>query len=193
MQVETYEEIEVDADGQEERDAEAIALIEQLGLEGQQRLLKKNEAGNTHRNVYPMMTSEQVFVFEQLFPQKTKVTDYAAGPIPVRVLQVVAHGREMFDRVEVWHKRVNDPDLKDPLLVGVNKEYSFETGYGRYLLARWGEALEPYPVLLELAAKRYRETLLSACRNAIALTESAPTSVLCSGSFENKLDIRLST
>jgi len=188
MQVETYEEIEVDAEtGTPECDEEAARLIAELGLTGQQELLCKDKDGKTSRNVYPMLTAEQMFVFSQLFPQKTSVERYKAGPIPVRVLQVVAHGRELFEKVEVWHKESTDVELKDPLLIGCIGDYDFQSHYKRFILARWGEALVPYSELVEIAAKRYREKFVAACQAAIAAVTHAPVHSLCSGKFTTEV------
>lgn len=141
MKIETYEiEPETLSDGSVETDEEAIKLIESMGLEGQQSLVKPAANGKAAvRTPYQQMTNEEVAVFKACFPVHDGVEKYSAGLIPTRCLQVAALGKDLFGHVEVWHERdVRDPD---PLLVGVNPG---ETSYGAkkyFLLARWGEEL----------------------------------------------------
>lgn len=187
MQVETYEVTEVDSVGTVECDQEAVALIEQLGLDGQKKLLKKGDDGTTTRCPYRKMTADEKFIYEKLMPRKTKLYDYSDGPIPVRVLQVAAHAVDLFEFVYVWHPE--NGDEKDPVLVGVNGE-EFSTQREFFILARWGEELAPLSELAKKAAAKYRETLKANCAKAIAeiktLVESldgTPDGALVSGDF----------
>jgi len=151
MQVETYE-IEEVAQETVEMTNEAKELIENLGLDGQKSLLQKTQRGEISRCPYREMTQVERFVFEQLCPQKTSVEAYAGGPIPVRVLQVLAHAKNLnfFSSFKVWAART---DPKDPLLVGyTGKEYT-ETAY---LLARWAEELDEWPVLVKKAIAAWK-------------------------------------
>src|SRR5690606_31479142 len=96
MQVETYEVNETLSDGTVEQmsDPESLALIEQLGLRGQETLLGKREAGDdvaVVRCPYRRMSAEEQNVFAVVCPQVTSLEEYASGPIPLRVLQVAAH------------------------------------------------------------------------------------------------------
>lgn len=159
MLVETYEVPEVDVEGQVECDAEAIALIESLGLEGQQKLLRKNEEDDsaTTRCPYRKMTKEEAFAYKQLCPEVTSLHKYADGPIPLRVLQVAAHGKEFFQKLEVWHPK--NADEKDPILVGINSSGNTTE---RFILARWGEVLEPLSDCLAEAVLKFRATYKAA-------------------------------
>lgn len=153
MEVQTYE-IEEPLEGTTpELEEKAKQLIDDLGLEGQKELIRPKEDGTEERIQYPEMTAQEIAVYEAIFPSKTPIGQYSAGILPVRVLQVIAHARSQFDEVHVWHRRVQDPD---PILVGKIKE-----GYPgkRYLLARWGEALEDYSVLLEKAREIIKTNL----------------------------------
>lgn len=137
MKIETYEQSELDADCQPECEAEAVALIEQLGLKGQKQLLKKKSDGETGRIPYRQLTIEEAYVYRTLLTKETCLREYGDAPIPLRVLQVAAHAKELFDEVQVLSAPTAS-DLKDPVLIGVAKR-----GHEKdlYLLARWGEEL----------------------------------------------------
>ncbi len=95
MLVETFEAIETDAGGEVECDAEAIALIEELGLEGQRKLINKTGDAPA-RNPYRKMSIQERFAFRALMPKHVALDKYSDGPIPLRVLQVAAHAKGMF-------------------------------------------------------------------------------------------------
>ena len=144
MDVETYEAIETTIDGIETSD-EAIALIEQLGLEGQKSLLVKDEDGNEDRIPYRQMTRQEKRIYEFICPSKTELSKYSESPIPVRVMQVAAHAQQYFDHLMVWHPEGN---IKDPVLVGIKgSQWSGEI----FILARWGECLDSLDNLAKLA------------------------------------------
>ena len=157
MQIETFEVTEIGSDGTLDCGAESVALIERLELEGQKRLI-----ANDGQQVVPYrrMTAEELFVYRMLLPQRIEVAKYESGPIPLRVLQVLAHARELglFGRIEVWFPE--EPREPDPLLAGI---------VGRneaWLLARWGAELAPFAELLVRASGRWRERLHLALANA---------------------------
>lgn len=171
MQIETYEIEEHTTEGRDpfEVDAEAQALIDTLGLEGQRELLRPSKDPDVKtltRIPYQIMTLQEVRVYEELYPEKSQVAKYRAGPIPLRVLQVIAHCQTLdFDRVEVWGPKTKDPD---PVLVGVLKKPGPDD---HYLLARWGDALEPFERLHERAVesltrrwKANAERVIAECR-----------------------------
>lgn len=155
MQVETYEvlSIDVDANGNvinETVSEEALALIETLGLEGQQELVARQPVGYGHEEVerripYRQTTAEEKAIFATLFPVKTSLHRYKGDAIPLRVLQVAAHAKELEFELYVLHPatnvRVNDPVLVGERSVKSSAENGF-TGKEQYLLARWGDALE---------------------------------------------------
>lgn len=147
MQVETYECTEITAAGVPEDNAEQVSLVERLKLKGQQALISgKGEA----RTVIPYryMTAQETFVYTTLCPRVTSVEDYSLSPIPVRVLQVISHARELdIGQLVVLHPE--DPADPDPVLVSADaKEYR------KYrLLARWGEELASFEELGKRAIK----------------------------------------
>lgn len=165
MLVETYEQTEVDAAGVVECDAEALELIESLGLTGQQSLLSKRESGEQVRCPYRLMTQEEGFLFRQLFKKHTPIKQFQDSPIPVRVLQVAAHAREHFTHLIVWSPE-SDAD-RDPLLIGHNESHDFVTTGKQFILARCGEALDSMPTLFSKAVASRRAEIQATCHKAI--------------------------
>lgn len=159
MQVETYEEISLDTDVEgnvvnELVSEEALALIETLGLTGQQALVEKHTlpSGDTAETRFPYrrITVEERNVFKAVFPSVTELTQYELGPLPLRVLQVASHAKDCFEHLEVWHAK---SQREDPVLVGMRKEGQYNQPTF-YLLARWGDALVPFEELRAMAKKR---------------------------------------
>lgn len=152
MQIETYEIEEIKGElGVMAADSEAIELIEKLGLKGQQKLSDKS---TDTRFPYPKLSALEALVYGTVFPSKTKVEDYSSGIIPLRILQVVAFVKDLpnIKRIEVWHPL--DVRDKDPVLVAVEKHSQYEWADGeRYILGRWGSALESLESLAQKAKK----------------------------------------
>lgn len=147
MKVETYE---VELVSQNEMQAlanegETIELIESLGLDGQKTLMNPET-----KTVIPYrhMTKQERFVFRTLFPNKCCVKEYKAGPIPLRVLQVIAHVKTLAHKdmsyLEVWYP---EQGIDDPVLVARPSSYADPV----FLLARWGKALDPFAKLFQEA------------------------------------------
>lgn len=184
MFVETYEVPEVMHDGSTECEAEAVALIESLGLDGQRSLIKKDDSGNGVRAPYRKMTLEEKTVYKAILPRSVSLAKYSDGVIPLRVLQVAAHAKELYDHVQVWcPENADDPD---PLLVGLNgTDYSpRET----FILARWGEVLVPFAELSKKACGMIRDArrnaiqkIMAECEAALARADSIPDSVVLQG------------
>lgn len=164
MKIETFEVISIDEqDGQvvnEQVSEEAMALIESLGLEGQRELLAEREAGGEAvmvRNPYRKMSGEEFAIFSAVLPRRVVIERYNDGPIPLRVLQIAAHAKDLFDDVVIWCPA--DPAKPDPLLVGVKGGTTWQgntagrSGGDSFLLARWGEVLEPMDTLREQAKR----------------------------------------
>lgn len=150
MQIETYEiERESSEISQLAADGEAMMLIEKLGLEGQRKTFAKDGTQMPYRP----MTKQEAAVFGIMFPRRTEVTAFSDGPIPVRVLQVISHVRELdlpeLRYIEVWHA---ESAKDDPVLVARSAQYSY--GGTNYLLARWGDALLPLEELTKKAIEK---------------------------------------
>lgn len=156
MVVETYEQVESNDIEIEDRE-QCADLCKTLGLEGQQSLMSDE---TKEICPYRKMTKDEYFVYSKVLTAHSDVKKYSDGPIPLRVLQVIAHATalEFFEEVKVWH--AENADIKDPIAVGVRKD-----GYDRsyYLLARWGDALAPLAELRRFAVDKYR----AECRLAL--------------------------
>lgn len=151
MEIETFELVERDEDGTLECCEEQKAMIEKLGLEGQQSLLSGDDNSGPV-NPYPQATAEQVAVYKSVFPKEISVETYDRGPMPLRVLQVLEHARTIFPdncKFQVWCP-ISPLDL-DPVLVARINHSTY------HLLARWGEALTPYSDLFKKAVEKVRE------------------------------------
>jgi hypothetical protein len=162
MKVETFECQETMEESME-LELEAVNLIQNLKLEGQMSLIKKTESGSDVRCPYREFTKDELFVYNTLCPEKIPVERYTASPIPVRVLQVIAHAKsiEMFDRILVWDKE--SVQMKDPVLVGeIGNQYASDKK--QFILARWGEELDEFPYLLKKAAKIHKDKILAKYR-----------------------------
>ena len=157
MQVETYEVPEtVSSDTIEALAAEGEAqmLIESLGLDGQKELFCNAEGQQAH-HPYRAMTKEEHAVFSTLFPNTTALEKYSDGPIPLRVLQVAAHVRSL-NREDMAYIGIMHPDkfVDDPVLFA---QKSYHSGT-RYILARWGNALEDFDSLRTKALAKAKES-----------------------------------
>lgn len=186
MNVETYEEISIDeqhgAVVDEQVSEEALAIIGALGLTGQQALINKtpltdDEDGETteRRLPYRQITAEEAHVFGVLCPKRTKLEQYRDGPIPLRVLQVAAHARDMFTDLYVLSPAT--PRDEDPVLIGTRKnpERSWQTD--TFILARWGNVLLPMEEMRALALARLRPVVALAIESARREIESFAASL----------------
>ncbi len=171
MQIETFEVISLDEQHgdvmNELVSEEALAIIDKLDLSGQKGLLDEREADGervTTRVPYREVTAEELAVFGAVLPRKVRLEVYRDGPIPLRVLQVAAHAKGFFESLEVWCPQ-NEHE-RDPLLIGIKGRYSQET---RFILARWGEILEP----LETLRQKARPIVLARAKQQLAEAKSA--------------------
>lgn len=171
MQVETFECSETAAEPIEATE-EAVRIIEELGLAGQLELVTKRPDNRDQRCPYREMLEDEVFVYGVLCPQKTALAEYKASPIPLRVLQLAAHAKSLglFGRLEVWDRA--SAAVKDPVLVANTGTNEYSPGK-RFILARWGEVLEPFAVLLARATDAHRAHLRDVARRLVATVEAA--------------------
>jgi len=148
MIVETYEVTEqIEGDLAVAEEAEAVAIAERLGLKGQQAL-RTTEAG---RIVFPKLTLEQDRVLAVLCPQRALACDYAA-PMPTRVLRLMEQHGAAFKSLEVWAP--SDPQIPDPVLIGITQHPTQSWQTTRFILARWGDHLDDWDTLRAIAGKR---------------------------------------
>lgn len=145
---------------------EAVAILESLGLKGQKELLSTDKHEVVRRCPYRQMTIDERFVYKVLCPREYTLADYKNSPIPLRVLQIAAHahGTGLFDRLMVWDK--GTAAEKDPVLIGVEKDKKETWRENFYILARWGEELEAFVVMLKRALDGKRQSLKDQAKSA---------------------------
>lgn len=150
MLVETYEVEEIKGEaGVMAADSESIEIIEKLELEGQKSLVDTKTAT---RMPYRELTLQEKNIFQILCPHRVKLEEYSRGPIPLRVLQVASHAKELgMFKGGLWVLCPTSTADLDPVLVG-SKNGDPYTPLD-CLLARWGDTLEPLDVLAEKAQK----------------------------------------
>lgn len=177
MQIETFEQTEVVGGKlEDENSAEALALIETLGLHGQIAMTTKTKENVSVRCPYRVMTKKESRVYEHLYPNKVSIENYRDSMIPLRVLQVAAHAKSLniYKSITVW---CEDGRPTDPVLVGDIKTGEWQTE--THILARWGDALESFDVLYQkakaLLIEDYRMKMIEVkrkCDDILASTES---------------------
>lgn len=181
MQVETFECTETMSEPAE-ASSEALELIEALGLEGQKKLCIKTPHQLDSRCPYREITADEFFVYATLCPERTPLNRYSASPVPLRVLQLAAHANQIdfIKRLEVWD-RVS-VQIKDPVLVGWTNQHDWYRSVGSdnrcYILARWGEELETFPVLVKRAMQVARENLIQSAEQVLNLCRTASDSAI---------------
>lgn len=166
MQVETYECSETASEPLEASE-EAVSLIESLNLAGQLEMIRPDDkSGRETRSPYRRMTADEQFVYQLNCPIETPVEKYSASPIPLRVLQVLAHAKSigMFKRFVVWDRE--SAAVPDPVLIGYAPSGEYTWLDHRFILARWGEELETFSVLLKRAITTKREHLRDSLKRA---------------------------
>lgn len=165
MLIETYEITEVSENSCAPMDAEeARKLSAELGLESQSRFYSVEP----NALVFPFrkLTAQEAWVYGLVLPQRTKAESYADSAIPVRVLRAGAMAKgswsgEKAGCLVIWH--TGNGDKKDPLLLWmVGTDWSHEL----YLIARWGEVLEPFSVLIEQAKSIWLATSMADLQKA---------------------------
>lgn len=129
-----------------EQSAEAMELIESMGLEGQAQPKE-----TTTRFPYRLMNDEELFVYGTLCPEKADVHKFSNEPIPLQVLKTLAFAKTLpqLKYFEVWS--AVSRMVKDPVLVARDSQY----GSKNYMLARWGDELLPLEVLMPDAVKKF--------------------------------------
>jgi len=177
MEVELYDVLEMGVDLEKEPDLESIALITELDLKGQ--LTQVND--NNERLPYQMITMEQNVIMSALFGSFQKISDYDKGPIPYRVLKEAKVAKEHFKHLYIVFD--TPAEDKDPILLGVNDE--FQTWKGKeevyknsFLIARWGEALEDWGVLMKKALARNKDIGIAKFTEVMAYFEGIKAGIL---------------
>jgi hypothetical protein len=175
LAVETFECTETAAEPIEATE-EAVALMTDLGLDGQLQLVRhKTEQQHAARSPYRLITGEESFIYGTLCPEQVPLEQYRAGPIPLRVLQIASHVKALgiCKRLEVWDKV--SAVVQDPVLVGhAHDRYEYNSDKIRtFILARWGEVLETFSTLRKQALSVRREQLIQQAQSIAKQAEGA--------------------
>lgn len=139
---------------------EAAKIIEEMGLIGQQELIQKQNEKPVSRCPYREIKADERFVYGQLCPERVELKNYQASPIPLRVLQIIAHAKslEMFAAFQVWCAK---GVIKDPVLVAYKDNETWRASNIPFILARWGEELDEWTLLVPKALKIWKEKAVS--------------------------------
>jgi hypothetical protein len=169
MDVEVFDERELNpATLTVEPDEEALKLIAELGLAGQQ-----TEEDEPKRICYPQPTQDQVFIIGTLFPKRTDAKKYAAGAIPLRVLKEMRSylAENPTHSLFVCHQA--PAIVSDPVLMAYPAAFLY--GDPQHcdmdkcrMIARWGDALKPWSELLGVAMTSHRKAVRDALTGIIA-------------------------
>jgi hypothetical protein len=180
MQIETFECSEVSAEPVDAT-AEALELIESLGLEGQRKLICPSKAeGQNTRFPFREMLQDEVFTYERLCPTKKKISDYRASAIPLRVLQIAGMAKALMPECHLYVWDRAEAQVPDPVLVAQSQEegYMHRPESKRWILARWGSELEAFSVLFGKAMAEKRKEMLEHCERVRAAIQAASDSAL---------------
>jgi len=154
LAVETFEVLELTSSGDITQTEETLRLISDLKLKGQQSLVNKDS-----KSIFPYrkITQQERNIYLTLCARSVKLEEYDDEVIPVRVLQVIAHAKDLFKELRIWCPE--NGDKCDPILVGtkVNPERTYidET----FLLARWGNELLSLEELIPKVTEKVKAKL----------------------------------
>lgn len=108
---------------------------------------------------FPEMSVSDQRVWHELLPFKARVNDYT-GYIPTKVLRTFKAFKDDFRIIHIWSDRAGDP-----ILVGEKDGNSF-------LLARWGEAIEPFESLREKAIRSWKDKRRASAEACLASVDN---------------------
>lgn len=158
MAVEIYLEPELEEMiGSEEVTAEWKQLAEELGMEGQLKLItpKSGEEVDKNPSPYIHMNKKAENVFAILCPEVVDYKKYGKSTIPRDVMKEIAFAEKLqcFDKICIWY----DDASPDPLVVGYIKVAPYE--YVKHMIARFGDEILPFEVLEKKAIERLKKRI----------------------------------
>lgn len=159
MLVETFEVENLSIEKKDEFDQEQIKLIESLELDGQKDFINENEDGDKETIPYRKWTKDEQFVYSILCPKRTELRKYNGSPIPLRVLQVIAHAKSI-GLNDLYVLSTDSAIVLDPILINGKGEDAL-------ILARWGDELEEFSILLKKAVTKFKETGITTIKKKI--------------------------
>lgn len=171
MAVEIYLEPELqEMVANEEVTAEWKQLAEELGMEGQLKLIAPKLEGGTDKNPSPYihMNKKAERVFAVLCPEVVNYKKYDKSTIPREVLREIAlaEKEQYFEKICIWY----DDASPDPLVVGYIRDGH---SYIKHMIARFGDDVLPFEVLESKAIARMKKRItdkLNAAINGIDMT-----------------------
>lgn len=182
MAVEIYLEPELQEMVQNpEVEEEWLALVEELGLEGQSKLVSKREGTEVNKKASPYIHLNKKYanIFSILCPEVVDYKKYDKTTIPREVLKEIAlcEKEGYFDAIKIWY----DDSSPDPLVVGYIKDGSYNTI--RHIIARFGDEVLPFEMLEEKAEIRLKKNIKAQLENALNGLDSKVYSLLNPSSY----------
>jgi hypothetical protein len=171
MAVEIYLEPELEEMvGSVEVTEEWKQLAEELGMEGQLKLItpKSGEESDKNPSPYIHMNAKAERVFAILCPEVVDYKKYDKSTIPRDVLKEIAlaEKQEFFDKICIWY----DDASPDPLVVGYIKLGPYE--YVKHMIARFGDEILPFEVLERKSINRLKKRMTDKLKSSLSAIDS---------------------
>ena len=171
MAVEIYLEPELEEMvGSVEVTEEWKQLAEELGMEGQLKLITPKSEGESDKNPSPYihMNAKAERVFAILCPEVVDYKKYDKSTIPRQVLREIAlaEKEQFFDKICIWY----DDASPDPLVVGYIKVGTYE--YVKHMIARFGDELLPFEELERKSINRLKKRMTDKLKSSLSSIDS---------------------
>jgi hypothetical protein len=171
MAVEIYLEPELEEMvGSVEVTEEWKQLAEELGMEGQLKLItpKSGEESDKNPSPYIHMNAKAERVFAILCPEVVDYKKYDKSTIPRDVLREIAMAERLkfFDKICIWY----DDASPDPLVVGYIKMGTYE--YVKHMIARFGDELLPFEELERKSINRLKKRMTDKLKSSLSAIDS---------------------
>jgi hypothetical protein len=171
MAVEIYLEPELEEMvGSVEVTEEWKQLAEELGMEGQLKLItpKSGEENDKNPSPYIHMNAKAERVFAILCPEVVDYKKYDKSTIPRDVLREIAMAERLkfFDKICIWY----DDASPDPLVVGYIKVGTYE--YVKHMIARFGDELLPFDELERKSINRLKKRMTDKLKSSLSSIDS---------------------
>jgi hypothetical protein len=145
-------------------------LAEELGMEGQLKLItpKSGEESDKNPSPYIHMNAKAERVFAILCPEVVDYKKYDKSTIPRDVLREIAMAERLkfFDKICIWY----DDASPDPLVVGYIKVGTYE--YVKHMIARFGDELLPFEELERKSINRLKKRMTDKLKSALSSIDS---------------------
>jgi hypothetical protein len=149
-----------------EQSEEAVKLINELDLEGQQTYVKPTDENDfVTRMPYRLIKADEKLVYQTLCPKETRLEQFEDCPIPLRVLQIISHAKQ-FDTLKAFWIWSAQGEIKDPVLLAATEDKNYRSGQ-TYILARWADELDSFEALKQKALKLLKASYRTKIEQAI--------------------------